>query len=119
MMLPHRNGRILLSTSSYLSGAVFAAMLFLPTVLFAAPINYGDFDADTVIYLQVTEDANSPGDSPPLFGAPVVSGNSIDFNPVGFSAAAAEWTVGATLPCVRGRRIARVTDASPHFPRHL
>jgi hypothetical protein len=33
------------------------------------------------------EDANSAGDAPPLFGAPTVSGDSIDFNPVGFNAA--------------------------------
>lgn len=51
----------------------------------AAPINYGDFSGDTVDYLQVTEDSNS-GDSVPLFGAPTVSGDSLDFNPVGFSA---------------------------------
>ena len=51
----------------------------------AAPINYGDFMGNTVIYQMVTEDSNS-GDTPPLFGAPTVSGNSIDFDPVGFGA---------------------------------
>jgi hypothetical protein len=52
----------------------------------AAPINYGDHPGATVDYLQVTEDANSAGDAPPLFGAPQVTGDSIDFDPVGFSA---------------------------------
>ncbi len=58
-------------------------------VAVAAPINYGNFTAATVDFLQVTEDANSFGDNPPLFGAPTVAGNSLDFNPIGFSAAAA------------------------------
>jgi hypothetical protein len=53
----------------------------------AAPINYGDFAGTTVMYTQVTEDSNS-GDTPPLFGAPTVSGDSLDFDPVGFSASA-------------------------------
>jgi hypothetical protein len=51
----------------------------------AAPINYGDFMGNTVTYVGVTEDSNS-GDAPPLFGAPTVSGDSLDFDPVGFDA---------------------------------
>ena len=51
----------------------------------AAPINYGTFAGNTVTYVDVTEDSNS-GDTLPLFGAPIVSGDSIDFNPVGFDA---------------------------------
>jgi hypothetical protein len=54
------------------------------TVL-AAPINYGSFMGNTVTYVDVTEDSNS-GDTPPLFGAPTVSGDSLDFDPVGFDA---------------------------------
>lgn len=52
-----------------------------------APINYGTFMGSTVTYVDVTEDSNS-GDSLPLFGAPTVSGDTLDFNPVGFSASA-------------------------------
>jgi hypothetical protein len=51
----------------------------------AAPINYGTFIGNTVTYVNVTEDTNS-GDTQPLFGAPTVTGDSIDFNPVGFDA---------------------------------
>src|SRR5688572_27893436 len=51
----------------------------------AAPINYGSFMGNTVTYVDVTEDTNS-GDTQPLFGAPTVTGDSIDFNPVGFDA---------------------------------
>jgi hypothetical protein len=51
----------------------------------ATPINYGNFPGVDVTYVGVQEDSNS-GDPLPLFGPPTVSGNSLDFNPVGFSA---------------------------------
>lgn len=41
---------------------------------------------NTVTYQMVREAANSAGDSAPLFGAPTVSGDSLDFDPVGFGA---------------------------------
>lgn len=69
-----------------LAGACVLATAFNQAV--AAPINYGDFMGDTVTYVGVTEDSNS-GDTPPLFGPPTVSGDSLDFDPVGFSASAA------------------------------
>jgi len=51
----------------------------------AAQINYGTHMGNHVTYVNVTEDSGS--DEPlPLFGAPTVTGNSIDFNPVGFDA---------------------------------
>lgn len=53
---------------------------------FAAQINYGTHMGTYVTYVNVTEDSGA--DEPlPLFGAPTVTGNSIDFNPVGFDAA--------------------------------
>ena len=55
----------------------------------SAAIVYGNYSGASVNFLQVTEDANSPGDFPPLFGAPTVSGNSMSFSPVGFNANAA------------------------------
>jgi hypothetical protein len=60
------------------------ALLLLAPPASAVPINYGDFSGQTVDYLQVTED--SVTDATPLFGAPTVSGNTLDFNPVGFGA---------------------------------
>ena len=54
----------------------------------AAPITYGDFAGSTVMYLDVTENTNS-GDTLPLFGAPTVAGDVLDFNPSGFSASSA------------------------------
>ena len=76
------------------------------TSSFAVPINYGDFMGQTVNYLMVQEDANSPPpDAPPLFGKPTVlqnpypalpctiatctiPGDTLDFTPVGFAASA-------------------------------
>jgi hypothetical protein len=48
-----------------------------------AVINYGTHAGTHVRYVNVTEDSGA--DEPlPLFGPPTVTGNSIDFNPVGF-----------------------------------
>ncbi len=68
-----------------------ACALTLAVVAFgsagAAPINYGDFSGATISYLQVTETANTPGDTEPLFGAPEIEGaDSLDFDPSGFTA---------------------------------
>ncbi len=52
----------------------------------AAAINYGDFSGSTVMYLGVTEKANSPVNAEPLFNAPTIVGDELDFNPSGFSA---------------------------------
>lgn len=85
------------SRSSFVSGRTSRQILTVAVVLGfvafaaqaqAAPINYGNFSGNTVDYLNVTEDANSAGDAPPLFGAPTVSGDSLDFDPVGFNASA-------------------------------
>ena len=57
----------------------------------AAPINYGDFSdipPGSVMYLDVTETANTPGDSGPVVGAPMISGNSLSFDPTSFEVAA-------------------------------
>lgn len=62
----------------------FAAYCFSATS-YAASINYGNFSGATVNYIGVTEASNS-GDAVPLFGPPTVSGDSLDFNPVGFNA---------------------------------
>lgn len=68
----------------------FAACLISSAV--AAPINYGDFSdipPGSVMYLDVTETANTPGDEEPLYGPPSVTGNKLDFDPSSFSASAA------------------------------
>ncbi|MEM9416391.1 MAG: PEP-CTERM sorting domain-containing protein [Planctomycetota bacterium] len=62
----------------------------------ATSINYGDFSGSTVMYLDVTETANSPGDTAPLFGAPSIAGDQLDFDPAGFSAASTDGVTDLT-----------------------
>ncbi len=56
----------------------------------AASINYGNFTGTTTIYEGVTESSST--DPVPLFGAPTISGDTLDFNPVGFSASSSNGT---------------------------
>lgn len=65
-----------------------ALALLLVAGATAAPINYGDFAGTTVMYLDVTETANTPDDTEPLYGGPSIIGNKLDFDPAGFTAAA-------------------------------
>ncbi len=53
--------------------------------LHAAPINHGDFIGSTVDFLDVIETANFPINVEPKFGTPTVIGNTLDFDPTGFS----------------------------------
>jgi hypothetical protein len=66
------------------AGGLLSLALLAPTAS-GAQINYGTFMGTDVSYVNITEDtgANEPL---PLFGSPTVTGNSIDFNPVGFDA---------------------------------
>jgi hypothetical protein len=73
------SNRLAVAAAAVLLFAVFAQPLL------AAQINYGSHMGTHVTYVNVTEDSGS--DEPlPLFGAPTVTGNSIDFNPTGFDA---------------------------------
>jgi len=45
-------------------------------------INYGDFIGNTVVFENVAEDSGT--DPTPLYGAPLVSGDTLDFDPIGF-----------------------------------
>lgn len=69
-----------------LVGAILL-LAFISQPSLAATINYGDHMGTTVTYVGVTESSST--DPVPLFGAPIVTGDSIDFNPVGFDAASA------------------------------
>lgn len=50
----------------------------------AASINYGNFAAPTANYLGVTESSGT--DPVPLYGAPAIEGNVLDFDPIAFTA---------------------------------
>ena len=62
--------------------------VLLPAATFATPINHGDYEGTTIWFRDVSEDTNTTGDTPPLYGVPTVNGDSLDFSPVGFSASA-------------------------------
>ncbi len=89
------------STISFVSGRARRLSLTTVAVLgllvagqlaLATPINYGNLSGTSVDYIQVTENsATDPQYFPPnppvgLFGQPIVSGDSIDFNPQNFYA---------------------------------
>jgi hypothetical protein len=59
---------------------VAAGLLALPA--HAVPIMYPDQVGATVAYVGITEDSTT--DPTPLFGAPTLSGDALDFNPVSF-----------------------------------
>jgi hypothetical protein len=67
------------------AGAAFVGCQLGGQSAFAASINYGTFPGDTVTYVDVSEDSAS-GDDLPLFGEPDVTGDSLDFDPIGFDA---------------------------------
>ncbi len=87
--------RPLFRTSSRCASVPLAVLLAACLILLiigqpsvGAQINYGTHMGTHVTYVNVTEDSGA--DEPlPLFGAPTVTGNSIDFNPVGFDAGSA------------------------------
>ena len=68
--------------------AAFALVILavIPRPAHAAQINYGSHMGTHVTYVNVTEDTGA-SEPLPLFGPPTVTGNSMDFNPVGFDAA--------------------------------
>ena len=81
--------RVTKATSPAWIAAALTALLWMgASASQAAPINYGDFAGSSVMYLDVTETANTPDDEEPLYGAPDIIGNTLDFDPAGFSASA-------------------------------
>ena len=84
-----QENRIAFLGTSRRLGFVAAAVLALAAAgrpASAAQINYGSHNGTHVTFVNVTEDSGA--DEPlPLFGSPTVTGNSIDFNPVGYDAA--------------------------------
>jgi hypothetical protein len=69
---------------AWVAGAVLLLSVLSQSLL-AAQISYGDHMGTHVTYVNVTEDSGSD-ETTGLFGPPTVTGNSIDFNPVGFDA---------------------------------
>jgi hypothetical protein len=93
--LTNSSARVVVARNLQRAASCALAIGFCAGTSSAAPINYGDFVGTTVTYKMVTEDSNS-GDTPPLFGAPSISGDSLDFNPVGFGASTSGGGVDVT-----------------------
>lgn len=70
----------------FLRLAIGLAVGFVGRAAHAAPIHYGDFSGTDVMYLDVTETANTPGEAEPLFGPPTIAGNILSFPASNFSA---------------------------------
>jgi len=62
---------------------------------YAMPINYGDFVGTTVVYEQVQEDSGT--DPAPLYGAPSISANVLDFDPQAFNSEATGGGADSTI----------------------
>jgi MYXO-CTERM domain-containing protein len=78
------SSRASLPLAILLAACLILLIIGQPSV--GAQINYGTHMGTHVSYVNVTEDSGEE-EPLPLFGAPTVTGNSIDFNPVGFDAA--------------------------------
>ncbi len=83
------------------SSSIFGASAFIGIGLLAAanaqavPVNYGDFIGTTVKFTSVTED--SATDPVPLFGAPTISGDALDFNPTNFVSSSSGGAFDSTI----------------------
>ena len=90
---PHGCGRGHVSRAARLAVIVVAGAPLLGLVAMpragAAPINHGTFMGTHVTYVGVTEESGTDPLPPAMFGPPTVTGNSMDFNPVGFDASVA------------------------------
>ena len=59
--------------------------LGLASASWGTSINHGNFAGDGVLFVAVSEDSTTDPGSLPLFGAPTVSGDSLDFNGISFA----------------------------------
>ena len=78
-----RNNLSLSRRTAVLSGIALLLCTTIALPSFGASINYGDFDGTSVMFLDVTEESDKPL---PLYGAPIVVGNSLFFSPQQFKA---------------------------------
>jgi hypothetical protein len=89
-----------------------AAVALSAVPLLGAPINYGSYSGNTVIFQNVTEDSST--DPVPLFGAPTQTADSLSFSPVSFGASAS----GAGGVDLTDGTLAMKLQAKPGFGVH-
>ena len=75
------------------TAAVVWSIAVMVSPVFVAAANSGDFAGNDVTYTDLSEG----GTGAPLFGTPTVSGNSLDFNPVGYSASSSNGGTGSAI----------------------
>lgn len=75
-----------MNQSNILIAAVGGLLVFSVSAS-AAPINHGNFVGNLVQYLDVTEDSGT--DTPPLYGTPSITGDTLDFDPTTFESSSA------------------------------
>lgn len=96
-------------TAVTFAGAVAIALSVPVNDASAIPaINYGDFDGNTVIFQSIIED--SATDPSPLYGAPSLVGDTLDFNPTSFGS----FSTGGAADITDGVLHGRIT-AKPGF----
>lgn len=69
-------------TSAVLVSLIGLGLSLSVSNVLGTQINYGDFMGNTVTFENVAEDSGT--DPTPLYGAPLVSGDTLDFDPIGF-----------------------------------
>jgi len=94
---------------------LLAAGLLLSAAAGAVPIDYGSRVGTTVRYDGIRED--SPTDAPPLYGAPTIVGDLLDFNPPSFSSSSSgpggvdvtDGTLSFDIQALQGRFISAIS----------
>jgi hypothetical protein len=64
-------------------------VVLVPALVKANTVNYGDKVGTTMVYSNIYETSTSPGDTPPLYGTPIVLGDALIFKSMTFSSSAA------------------------------
>jgi len=80
--------------------AVLVTIFALPYQASALFVDYGDFAANDVMFLDVEEDTDDVPTA--LFGAPDVVGNTLDFDPLSFASSASSSTGTSEISVVDG-----------------
>jgi hypothetical protein len=85
-----------MNTPRMLASLIAILVLFTPFWVNANSTNYGTLVGSSVDYSNIVESTVTAGDSVPLYGAPVVIGNSLVFNQMTFSSVASNGTSDIT-----------------------
>lgn len=82
-------------------GATAAVALIAVPVVSAAPINYGNFSGNAVVFENIIEDSLT--DPPPLYGSPTVLGDQLNFSPTFYGSVATGGDADITDGVLQGK----------------